>query len=130
MPPQSEDESMSDSTEEAPSLLVPCALLCPGYTTEAVDIVVPIPATPGELVDVLQATRQPEATDCFPQLIPALPQPGVGVATFVAYPDWPFAGVLICFDTTAIDGRLFAAKVPHYACTLSSLRASCLILTM
>ena len=116
IPPQSEDESMSDSAEEARSLLVPCAILCPGHTTEAVDVVVPIPATPGELVDVLQATRQPETADCFPQLIPALPQPGVGVATFVAYPDWPFAEVLICFDTTAIDGRLFAAKAPRYVC--------------
>ena len=116
LPPQSEDESYSDSAEEAQSLLVPCAILRPGYTTEAVDIVVPIPATPGELTDVLQAIRQPEAAADFPQLIPALPQPGVGVATFVAYPDWPVAGVLICFDTTAIDGRLFVAKVPPYVC--------------
>eukprot|EP00439_Symbiodinium_sp_Y106_P003709 s12152_g1.t1 len=109
LPPQSEDESDSDSTAAAQVLRVPCAILRPGYTAETFDVIIQIPATPGELSEVLQTLRHPEIVADFPQLVPTLPQPRVGVATFVAYPDWPITDVLICLDPTAIDGRLFAA---------------------
>ena len=116
LPPQSEDESDSDSTAAAQDLRVPCAILRPRYTAETFDVIIQIPATPGELSEALQTLRHPETVADFPQLVPTLPQPRVGVATFVAYPDWPVTDVLICLDTTAIDGRLFAAKVPPCVC--------------
>ena len=95
---------------------VSCVILCPEYTAEAIDVRLPIPATVDEVSLALRAARQPAARTRFPQLVPALPQPFLGIASFVAYPAWDFEGVLVCLDTTAIDGRLFATKMPARVC--------------
>ena len=90
MPLQLGTDEASDLEGDDDVCIVSCVILCPEYTAEAIDVHLPIPATIDEVSLALRAARQPAARARFPQLVPALPQPSLGIASFVAYPVWYF----------------------------------------
>ena len=127
IPLQLDDDEASDPEDDEDVCIVSCVVLCPAYAAEAIDIHLPIPATIDEVSIALRAARQPSAHARFPKLVPVLPQPSLGIASFAAYPAWHSEGVVICLDTTALDGRLFAIRMPVYACGSDLIRAAGLL---
>ena len=91
-----------------------CAVLKVGYVPELLTIGIALPATPEEAETITQAARCPRIRQRFPWIIPVSPQPGIGAACYVASPSWLPHSQDVCFDTTHIDGRLFAAQAPDY----------------
>ena len=114
MPLQPADEGPSDFDASEDFQTVPCIILCPEYTAELADIHISLPATVDEVTDALHTARMSARAVAFPRLVPVLPQPSHGLAAFIAYPAWHFNDVLVCIDTVAIDGRLFATRSPAY----------------
>ena len=108
--------SSSGSEEDSDLMYVSCAVISLDYVAEQVGVVLPIPATPLEVMTALHDVRSHDTAIHFPQLVSVLPQPSIGIAVFVAQPPWPGGPCLVCLDTTAIDGRLFVAAAPEYAC--------------
>ena len=108
-------------------MYVSCAILSLNYVPEQFGVVLPIPATPHEVVTAIQEVRSQETAAHFPQLLSVLPQPTLGMATFVAQPSWPGGPCQICIDTTVIDGRIFVAAAPEYACKYDLLSLSGLL---
>ena len=127
MPLQPADEGPSDFDADEEFQTVPCIILCPEYTAELADIRIPLPATVDEVTDALHTARQSARAADFPRLVPVLPQPSHGLAAFIAYPAWHFNDVLVCIDTAAIDGRLFATRSPAYVCKSDLIRLAGLL---
>ena len=97
------------------------------YAYQLADIRIPLPATVDEATDALNTARQPARAVDFPRLVPVLPQPALGLAAYIAYPAWHFNDVLVCIDTVAIDGRLFATRLPAYVCKSDLVRSAGLL---
>ena len=116
LPAVQEDDTVSDAEESSEDSIVSCAILRPDYIAETLHVTLPLPATPAELETAVQQARRPDVAVLFPGVLSVLPQPPLGIATFLALPACPVGGVLICVDTTAIDGRLFAVCAPSYVC--------------
>ena len=93
---------------------VHCVILKASHVPERVQISIVIPATPDEADVAVQAARSVASRRLYPALLPVSPQPVLGNAVYVAGPGW--CGVLdeCCFDTSAVDGRLFALRIPDY----------------
>eukprot|EP00439_Symbiodinium_sp_Y106_P006620 s9131_g1.t1 len=127
MPLQPADEGPSDFDAGEDFQTVPCIILCPEYTAELADVRIPLPATVDEVTDALHTARQSARAVEFPRLVPVLPQPSHGLAAFIAYPAWHFNDVLVCIDTVAIDGRLFATRSPAYVCKSDLIRLAGLL---
>ena len=91
-----------------------CIILKVGHTPEELCVALAIPATQEEAETAVQAARDPAISRIYPSLVPVTPQPLTGTAVFLAGPAW--TGILdgCCFDTTAVDGRLFVIRAPDY----------------
>ncbi|CAE7947248.1 ESS2, partial [Symbiodinium sp. KB8] len=98
-----------------PSMLVNFIVLKPEYVKETAALSLTLPCTLGEAIDTLQAARTTEDFIRFPHLWAVNPQSVSGHAVFVAGPRWHPTALIICVNTTAIDGRLFAAYTGDYA---------------
>ena len=112
---------LQDEVDENPAVAVAdqlqyigCAVLKVGYVPELLTIGIALPATPEEAENITQAARCPIIRRKFPWIIPVSPQPGLGAACYIASPSWLPHPQDVCFDTTLIDGRLFAAQAPDY----------------
>ena len=105
MPLQPADEDLSDSDDGEDVQTVSCIILCPEYTAELVDIRIPLPSTVVEATAALNKYGQAACQSCW------LPETSPCPA-----PAWHSNDVLVCIDTVAIDGRLFAARLPAYVC--------------
>ncbi|CAE7699183.1 unnamed protein product [Symbiodinium sp. CCMP2456] len=110
------DTASADPSEDSGEFrLVSCAVLKHDYAVELFTVAIRIPAVQGELEEALQQARNPTARHLFPSLLPAIPQPHTGTATFVAAPRWcPFHHGVV-FDTSRFDDRIFVAFTPAYA---------------
>ncbi|CAE7858636.1 unnamed protein product, partial [Symbiodinium necroappetens] len=95
--------------------LINFVVLKPEYVKETASLNLTLPCTLGEAIEVLQAARTTEDFIRFPHLHAVNPQSVPGHAVFVAGPRWYPATLIICVNTIAIDGRLFAAKNGEYA---------------
>ena len=96
-------------------MLVNFIVLKPEYVKETAALSLTLPCTLGEAIDTLQAARTTEDFIRFPHLWAVNPQSVSGHAVFVAGPRWHPTALIICVNTTAIDGRLFAAYTGDYA---------------
>ena len=107
------DESGS---EEEAEILAHFAVLVPGFTVERLQIVVDELVTVPEMLRLAHHARQPVARSNFPLLVAASPQPCLGSGVLIAFAEWQISDHLICIDTSALDGRIFATKSPAYLC--------------
>ena len=107
--------------EDAPVRWVHFMVLAVGFTPELITVALRFPATLDETLQNVTGSRAPGRVRAFPCLIAASPQPLSGLGVLVALPSWSFdtfsPRVMVCIDTTAIDGRIFAAITPaHVMC--------------
>ena len=125
LPPGDATAIASDSGEESASEDAPVEpstmhfnILTPGYQAVRLALCLQLPVTWPEVENQLQTHRVPEDTELHPHLIPAEPQPCPGSGVVIALPAWyhsdPNSRPCLCFDTSTIDGRLFAAACPAY----------------
>ncbi|OLQ14716.1 hypothetical protein AK812_SmicGene1137 [Symbiodinium microadriaticum] len=108
-------DAEQDAQEEDEDLQYVCSIILKvGHTPEKVSVALVIPATQDEAETAVQAARDAITRRVYPHLMPVTPQPLTGNAVYLAGPAW--IGILdgCCFDTTAVDGRLFAIRVPDY----------------
>ena len=111
---QDEADANQDTTAADQLQYIGCAVLKVGYVPELLTIGIALPATPEEAEAITQAARCPHTRQKFPWITPVSPQPGLGAACYIASPSWLPYSQDVCFDTTLIDGRLFAAQAPDY----------------
>ena len=111
------DDVPLEETEEIQSELaqVQFLILKPLYMPETSSVLLEIPATLGEFEDAVQQVRDEHCRTRFPHLCNVVPQSLPGCALFVALPTWGPTHNIVCFNTLAIDGRLFSAPAPVYA---------------
>ncbi|CAE7193595.1 unnamed protein product, partial [Symbiodinium microadriaticum] len=112
-----EDAPPSDSDTESEQLVVNAAfvLLTPDYSHEAVEMDILIPQPLQELIDLVEVCRGELRKQLFPRLIPVFPQPDVCWGTLLALPAWVDQTVVVCLNTYALQGSLFAATAPPVA---------------
>ncbi|OLQ14020.1 hypothetical protein AK812_SmicGene1973 [Symbiodinium microadriaticum] len=113
LPPAPVDDADDEDMLEGSSLVdVTFVLLTPGYTLERVDLTMLIPQSLQDAVDLLQTCRQMDRRELFPQLVEVRPQMATGWGLFLALPEWMQHSIVVCFDLSLLDGRVFAEKVP------------------
>ena len=78
-----DDSSEAESEDlQEPALRVCFRILAPGFATERIEVSVTFPTTLAALLPVIQRLRSPDLATNFPRLIPANPQPLVGMESF------------------------------------------------
>ena len=110
-------DALGPHTQPAPAnvdLLVHFAVLKIDYDAEFYAIGVTLPATLAEARAALQVERPQGLQELFPSLLPVLPQPLRGTACHMASPAWIPGLQGACFDTSRVDGRIFASHIPDY----------------
>ena len=110
--PEVQDADEDDDPMQPIMMNISCVILKPEYVPERVNISLHMPCTLGEIMDALQASRSTPDFVRFPHLLHANPQPIRGLAVFVALPRWHPTATVICLNTAAIDGRIFATYAP------------------
>ena len=106
----------SDSEEEAQiPLTLHFAIAKPGYWLERVAVTTTLPADLDEVIDAVQEERNEAYFQTFPFLLDVTPQPCQGSGFLLACPLWNPDVILVCLDTSLLDGRIFAAESPAYA---------------
>ena len=93
-------------------------IIAPGFTGERLVLSLSFPATVEDILTRIAAVRKPDIALHFPRLLPVRPQPVPGSGLLIAAPVWTDAAVpnlvTVCFDTSRVDGRIFAKAVPSY----------------
>ena len=87
-------------------------LLGQDCTAEWIAVRLPLAVAVADATPLIQAARYPHHAERFPSLVPVRPQPWQQAALYVAMPVWEFAGVLVAFDLSGIDGGVFSLAVP------------------
>ena len=115
--PDTSDDESSSVVEEDEGLVrwVTVLVLKPLYRPETLTVVIQFPTTAGEALALIGAARLAEHQLSFPHLQFVSPQPSNRTPVVLAIPRWPSASVLVCFDLSRIDGRVFAAEVPEFS---------------
>ena len=113
------DSSGDEEAEDPVGLrVVTFGIVTPGFITEKVSVSLQFPATVEEALAKVAAARNSDVALHFPRLCPARPQPIAGCGLLVASPPWlcepARTQAVVCFDTSRIDGRVFAVCVPPY----------------
>ena len=111
---RTQDDTASDVDEAEVVRLVSAVVLKPLYAMEVHTVVTRLPVTIDEFQQGVQALRHPCDAETFPHLTAVLPQPSASTATFVAFPVWNSTAMLVCVDSTAVDGRLYVQEFPDY----------------
>ncbi|CAE7253055.1 unnamed protein product [Symbiodinium sp. CCMP2592] len=101
-------------------------VLTPGYMPDSRMVRLRMPATFAEAATAVRESRGPEDRDTFPHVVDASPQPITGHGVFVCCPHWQGVALVACLDLLQIDGRVFAARIPHYCDRYVLLRAASL----
>ena len=102
-----------ENSDDEPGVLaqVQCLRVC-------IVALVQTPTTVDDAVHCVQACRAEGLAAFFPKVVPVRPQPHSAQFFFLALPSWSVAEVTtkiaVCFDTSAVDGRVFATLVPEY----------------
>ena len=112
------DSDLSGDEDEAGALSLHFAVLSIGFAPEHVVVRIELPATQPEALDQVQRCRAATAVELFPVIFPANLQPCSGSGVVIAVPAWSIDPVVptrvLCLDTSAFDGRIFAAQCPAY----------------
>ncbi|CAE7700056.1 rsmH [Symbiodinium sp. CCMP2592] len=88
------------------------AVLILDHLPELVTVALRTPATVADAIQAVDEARDHDKSLQFSQLIEVRPQPFLHHGTLLALPDWCQGEPILCFDTTAIDGRLFTKSSP------------------
>ena len=110
--PIAQDETESDESPQHATMHIGFVVLKPEYAPERATAALHMPCTLGEAEDALQVLRATEDFIRYPHLLNVNPQPLNGLAVFVALPRWYPTATVLCLNTTAIDGRIFATFAP------------------
>ena len=110
--PHVQDDSDSESPVHRVAMHVGFAVLKPDYAPEKTSVELDMPCTLAEAEEALQASRFTSGFLRYPHLIHVRPQPLQGLAVFVALPRWYPSATVLCLNTAAIDGRIFATFAP------------------
>ena len=109
------DRSENDSEEPDPGVrTLHFVILCPGFRPECIAIELALPATVEEALAAVQVGRQQQHRRCFPRLIAVCPQPCPGIGVLIALAVADRSHCVLCIETLAIDGRVFATPSPAY----------------
>ena len=111
--------------EVAAPIFLHFAILVPDYVPELVNIQARLPLGVTEVLQLVQAQRDPHMASLFPVLFPALPQTRPAWGLLLALPDWGVTAIVIIFDLLAVDGRLFATTAPGRASVATLLVLAC-----
>ncbi|CAE7492062.1 ANKRD52, partial [Symbiodinium sp. KB8] len=112
------ESDASDGDSDAEPMHLHFTILTPGFGPERVAISLRVPVTLHEAISELQSQRVSGRAYAFPHVVPARPQPCPGSAVVLALPAWyptdALSKVFLCFDTSIVDGRVFAVPSPPY----------------
>ena len=115
-PDTSEAEGSSDvENDEGLIRWVTALVLKPLYQPEVLTIAIQFPTTAGEVLPLIGAARSAEHQLSSPHLQFVSPQPSDRTPVVLAMPRWPGAYVLVCFDLSRIDSRIFVVEVPEFS---------------
>ncbi|CAE7843773.1 hypothetical protein AK812_SmicGene27741 [Symbiodinium microadriaticum] len=90
-------------------------LLTPDYTHEALTLEFLVPQPLQEVMDLIEVCRDATRKSLFPRLVPVNPQPDICWGALLALPAWSDRTVIVCINTFALQGTLFAAAAPPIA---------------
>ena len=112
-----EVQSSASDTESTEQLLISAALvlLTPDYCHEAIEMDILVPQPLQELIDLIEVCRDEHRRQLFPRLIPVFPQPDICWGTLLALPAWVDRTIVVCLNTYALQGSLFAVTAPPVA---------------
>ena len=114
----SEDSISEESSPDEEPTIMHFLLLTPGYKASRVTVSALLPILQDEVIELIQRQRRLEDRQLLPVLLPVNPQPCPGIGVVLAMPAWWSlaldAPCCLCLDTSAIDGRVFAAPSPRY----------------
>ncbi|CAE7199321.1 unnamed protein product [Symbiodinium necroappetens] len=88
------------------------AILKPDHVAEVVRVWLPHPVDLPQAFAAVQAVRDPAQVALYERVVSVWPQPSHQWATIIALPAWATDEVVICFDLSEYDGRLFASQAP------------------
>ncbi|CAE7435991.1 tyrP-A, partial [Symbiodinium necroappetens] len=88
------------------------AIMTPGYTFECIELDIHEGQTVPSLLEAVDPVRDPGRRSLFPVLLPVNPQADARWGSLIALPAWAVNSVIVCFDMYALEGRIFAARVP------------------
>ena len=115
---EGEDLTSEGSQTVAEPVLMHFLILAPGYKTSRVTVQALLPILVDEAIELIQQQRRPEDRLLLSIILPANPQPCPGIGVVLAVPAWwssaQTTSCCLCLDTSAIDGRIFAALSPRY----------------
>ena len=106
--------SGESSSEEDTVVVAHFAVASIGYGLERLCINFRNPVTVPEVLQAASDARDAACRQRFPILIPASPQPCLGSGLLIAFAEWQLADCVVCIDASALDRRIFAARVPPY----------------
>ncbi|CAE7347769.1 unnamed protein product, partial [Symbiodinium microadriaticum] len=89
-------------------------ILKPAYSPEFVTLVLQLPCTWGEVEALLLDARVTAMCVRFPFVWPVAHQHIPGFAVLLAAPRWDPHAVVVCLNSAAFDGRVYAAYAPPY----------------
>ncbi|CAE6942946.1 unnamed protein product [Symbiodinium sp. KB8] len=111
-PEVSEDEGSETSSDEGLIRWVTILVLKPLYQPEVITVVVQFPTSVEDFNEIVQGGRLRKNQLAFPHLKDVQPQPSAQTPVLIAMPRWYGLSMLVCFDTTRIDNRIFTVEVP------------------
>ncbi|OLQ05525.1 hypothetical protein AK812_SmicGene11286 [Symbiodinium microadriaticum] len=111
-PEVSEDEGSATSSDEGLIRWVTVLVLKPLYQPEVITVVVQFPTSVDDFNEIVQGGRLRKNQLAFPHLKDVQPQPSVQTPVLIAMPRWYGLSMLVCFDTSRIDNRIFTVEVP------------------
>ena len=120
----------ASSVADSDTLEVWFVVAIPGYIREFIEVDLPLPATVAEALGYVQQARDHESAALFPQLVPVRPQPCPGSGFVLANPAWDASRRVVCLNTCALDGRIFAAVAPAYVSRSQLLALACVPLNL
>ena len=111
-----QDEETDDGFDDLvpQEVAITFAVLAPEYAPEFVTLVLPLPCTWREAELLLPDARATIACLRFPHVRPLAQQPIQGFALLLAAPRWDPEATVVCLNSVAIDGRIFATYAPAY----------------
>ena len=113
-PEVSDDGGSVTSSDEGLVRWVTVLVLKPLYKPEVITVVVQFPTSVEDFNEIVQGGRLRKNQLAFPHLKDVMPQPSVRTPVLIAMPRWYGLSMLVCFDTSRIDQRIFSVELPDF----------------
>ena len=104
--------------------VTPCCVFPVGFPAELIMFQLSSASNATDIAEAVQISRSgPSALDCgYLHLVTSLP--GQDCLCFVAVPPWAHRQCVVCIDTLALDGYIYAARAPSVVDVFSALAAA------